>query len=162
MLQVFQNPNAAYLKSNDVNTDDIASPLNMGLENSRRFRALPVYATLVSLGRDGLQQMFTRQVRLARRIAALLDAHDEYELLAADKSRPGSTQHVHIIVLFRARDDVVNAKLVPRIIAGRQIYVSGTSWEGRPAARFAISTWQIDEDSDLERIRGALDEALRV
>lgn len=103
-----------------------------------------------------------RQVRLARLIAAFLDSHDQYDLLAQDKSRPGSMQHVHIIVLFRAKDDIVNVGLVQRIIAGRKIYVSGTSWEGRPAARFAISTWQIDEESDLARIRGVLEEVLQV
>ncbi|KAM3076571.1 hypothetical protein ACMFMG_007377 [Clarireedia jacksonii] len=76
---VFQNPNAAYLSSG---ISSIPSPLNHGLENSRRFRALPVYAVLLAYGRDGLSDMLVRQVRLARSIARFLDAHEGYERVA--------------------------------------------------------------------------------
>jgi hypothetical protein len=31
----------------------VESPLNLGIENSRRFRGLPVFAGLMEMGRDG-------------------------------------------------------------------------------------------------------------
>lgn len=33
--------------------DHVPSPLFLNIENSRRFRALPLFASLVSLGKDG-------------------------------------------------------------------------------------------------------------
>ena len=42
ILKVFQNPNAVYLSTGAMTMGKIASPLNVGIENSRRFRGLPV------------------------------------------------------------------------------------------------------------------------
>jgi glutamate/tyrosine decarboxylase-like PLP-dependent enzyme len=152
-FSVFQNAGAAYLStgpSSDWPT--IPSPLNYGLENSRRFRALPVYANLVAYGREGYQDMLKRQIALARRIGSFIRDHDGYELLPATIS--GSD--VFIIVLFRATDEKLSAELVKRINATSQIYVSGTSWEGKPACRFAVSNWQVDVERDIAIIQAVL------
>jgi len=136
-MNVFHNPNAAYLSAAP---SSIPSPLNIGIENSRRFRALPVYANLVAYGRSGFSDMLCRQIRLARQIASYFLEHDAYELLPAGH---GSTaerlEDVFIIVLFRAKDDAVNMELVKRINETRKFYCSGTSWNGKPATRFAVS-----------------------
>ena len=34
-------------------TEEIINPMYLGIENSRRFRALPLFASLLSLGREG-------------------------------------------------------------------------------------------------------------
>ncbi|KAF7889727.1 uncharacterized protein EAF02_002142 [Botrytis sinoallii] len=159
LSSVFQNPNAAYLSSGP---SSIPSPLNIGLENSRRFRALPVYAVLLAYGREGLSQMFARQVRLARGISKFLDAHVGYELLARGKSEnENAIENTHIIVIFRAKDDSTNNELVKRINATRKMYVSGTKWGERPACRFAISTWKVDVEKDLQLIQDILDGVLQ-
>ncbi|KAI9642035.1 hypothetical protein NHQ30_009906 [Ciborinia camelliae] len=156
LSSVFQNPNAAYLSSGP---SSIPSPLNIGLENSRRFRALPVYAVLLAYGREGLCQMFARQVRLARGISRFLDAHAGYELLAKGKLDNESViEHTHIIVIFRANDDSINDELVKRINTTRKLYVSGTKWEGKPACRIAVSTWKVDVDKDLQLIQNVLND----
>ncbi|PQE05814.1 pyridoxal-dependent decarboxylase protein [Rutstroemia sp. NJR-2017a BVV2] len=152
---VFQNPNAAYLSAGPLS---IPSPLNHGLENSRRFRALPVYAVLLSHGRDGLAEIFARQVRLARGIAGFLEEHEGYELLAQGK---GKREDTHVVVIFRARDSLVNEELVGRINRTGKVYVSGTKWGGEQACRFAVGTWMVDGERDLEIIRGVLDEVLK-
>jgi hypothetical protein len=36
--------------------------------------------------------------------------------------------------------------------------VSGTQWEGRAAARFAVANWQVDVERDSAVIRDVLDE----
>ncbi|KAF7908368.1 uncharacterized protein EAF01_004123 [Botrytis porri] len=159
LTSVFQNPNAAYLSSGP---SSIPSPLNIGLENSRRFRALPVYSVLLAYGREGLSQMFARQVRLARGISKFLDAHVGYELLAKSKFEDERViDNIHIIVIFRAKDDSTNNELVKRINATRKLYVSGTKWEERPACRFAISTWKVDVERDLQLIQCILDDVLQ-
>lgn len=149
-FQVFQNAGAAYLATE---ASSMPSPLNHGLENSRRFRALPVYANLVAYGRKGYQDMLQRQIALARRITAVIGGYDAYELLPADLDKE---QQTFIIVLFRAVDEKVNAELVKKINSTTKIYVSGTSWDGKPACRFAVSNWQVDVERDIKIIEAVL------
>jgi len=72
--QVFQNPNAAYLNTRNAATDTVQSPLNIGLENSRRCRGLPVYATLMAYGREGYTNMLKRQIWFARSVVSTFSA----------------------------------------------------------------------------------------
>ncbi|RAR07624.1 pyridoxal-dependent decarboxylase [Stemphylium lycopersici] len=154
--RVFQNPNAAYLASGN-GSDSIMSPLNVGLENSRRFRALPVYASLVAYGRDGYRDMLERQIQLSRGIAQYILQSSEYELLPQkDASHEEILDGIYIIVIFRAKDEALNKQLVTKIKATRKIYVSGTSWEGKPACRFAVSNWQTNVERDLPIIKQVL------
>ena len=158
--RVFQNPNAAYLSAGNT-SDNILSPLNIGVENSRRLRALPVYASLTAYGRHGYRDMLERQIGLARGIAQFLLDSEDFELLP---KRVGveniSLSHIYIIVLFRAIDGALNRELVNRIKSIRRIYVSGTTWEGQPACRFAISNWQADVKKDLLVISEVLTEVV--
>ena len=137
--------------------DDIPSPLNIGMENSRRFRGLPVYASLMAYGRLGYEDMLERQIRLARGVARFVHGHDELEMLPEKLLRdPGSFQEVYIIVLFRAKDEALNRDLVKRINATSRIYVSGTEWKGVPATRIAVSNWQVDVERDLKVVESVL------
>ncbi|KAE8448061.1 hypothetical protein EG329_009826 [Mollisiaceae sp. DMI_Dod_QoI] len=164
LSSIFQNPNAAYLSADP---GSIPSPLNIGLENSRRFRALPVYAVLLAYGRNELAEMFGRQVRLARFISKFLRDSEGYELLpettesmisreASNLSTNIGFESTHIIVLFRARNESINIELVKRINATRKMYVSGTMWGGKPACRIAISTWKVDVDRDSKLVKEIL------
>jgi glutamate/tyrosine decarboxylase-like PLP-dependent enzyme len=159
--RVFQNPNATYLSSGPA-TDSIMSPLNSGLENSRRFRALPVYATLTAYGHDGYRDMLERQIELSRGIASFLLDHEDYELLPpSDRSKEDILSGIYIIVLFRAKDEETNNNLVANIKATKKIYVSGTSWGGKPGCRFAVSNWQTDVSRDLPIIKDVLNQVVR-
>ncbi|CAG8951123.1 hypothetical protein HYFRA_00006521 [Hymenoscyphus fraxineus] len=184
MFSVFQNANAVYLSTGP---SSIPSPLNIGLENSRRFRALPVYAVLLAYGRNGLAEMFARQVRLARALSAFVDSSPDYELLAQGPAPPTSNiaprhhyslsspqptgtntpierpayENTHIVVLFKAKDPLLNEELVAKINATRKIYVSGTKWQGESAVRIAISTWKVDVERDLELVRNVLQGILK-
>lgn len=101
--------------------------------------------------------MLVRQIRLARAIGALVLDHEAYELLPqSGLSRSQILDNIYIIVLFRARNEQLNKELVRRINATSKIYVSGSSWEGSPACRFAVSNWQVDVDRDLKIIREVL------
>lgn len=160
--QVFQNPNAAYLNAGSAAPKAIQSSLNVGLENSRRFRGLPVYATLVAYGRAGYTDMLHRQIRLARRTAAYLFTHPAFELLPESISQLSDIQRdIFIIVLFRAKEDDLNDTLVSRINRTSKIYISGTTWKGRPASRMAVSNWQANPDHDLKIIQSVLKDVLR-
>lgn len=152
----FMNGNAAYLSSGP-GSDSIQSPLNIGIENSRRFRALPVYHTLSAYGRQGYCEMLMRQIQLARRIAGWIWDHPKYDLLPTAATKEVALSKVFMIVLFRAKNTEVNEKLVKSIKDTRKIYVSGTSWDGQPAARVAISNWQVNPDADAEIVESILE-----
>jgi len=158
--RVFQNPNAAYLNTGPA-VDTIMSPLNVGLENSRRLRALPVYASLIAYGADGYRDMLERQIELSRGIAELILESDDFELLPKTEGPKDQVlQGIYIIVIFRAKDEALNKELTNRIKAGRKIYVSGTSWDGKPACRFAVSNWMTDAKRDLPLIKQVLAEVV--
>ncbi|KAH8893134.1 pyridoxal-dependent decarboxylase [Thozetella sp. PMI_491] len=148
--EVFQNPNAVYLATDQTG---IPSPLNIGLENSRRFRALPVYAALVSQGREGMADMFAKIVRFTRDIAAFIRDSDDYDWLPDAEA---SLESTHIIVMFKAKDEALNESLVTRINETRRMYVSGTKWKGVKAVRLAVSSWRVDLAKDAPIVKEVL------
>ncbi|KAH7193555.1 pyridoxal phosphate-dependent transferase [Fusarium flagelliforme] len=150
LQSVFTNPNAAYLSGG---ASAIPSPLNIGLENSRRFRALPAYSVLLSEGRPGLAKLYVNMTTLSRQVAAFLRDSEHYDLLPDDGA---DLDEVFMIVLFRARDPKLNEVLVQKINETRQMYVSGTSWKGEKAVRVAISNWMVDVDRDFKVITSIL------
>ena len=164
LSQVFQNPNAAYLSSGSSGPNPIASPLNIGIENSRRFRALPVYASLMAYGCEGYRGMLQRQIRFARAVALHVIDHPDLELLVEGRNRTekiaNANRSIFIIVLFRAKDKdgatSLNNKLVKMINESSRVYVSGTTWQGYPACRIAVSNWQVDPKRDLNVVRSVL------
>ncbi|OCL04306.1 PLP-dependent transferase [Glonium stellatum] len=154
---VFQNPNAAYLNAGPAG-DTILSPLNIGIENSRRFRALPVYATLTAYGSAGYREMLKRQINLARSIASFVLSSSDYELLPQlSKPTEEVLATIYIIVLFGAKDEELNKNLVQMINATSKVYVSGTAWNGKPACRFAVSNWKVEVARDLSLIKNVLE-----
>ncbi|KAL7799001.1 pyridoxal phosphate-dependent transferase [Trichoderma ceciliae] len=151
---VFVNPNAAYLSSG-LTTAGISSPLNIGLENSRRFRALPAYAVLLSEGRPGFAKLFHNMTQLCRKLAIFLQESPYYELLP-DES--GDVEEIFIIILLRAKDKKLNDELLAKINATRQLYVSGTSWKGEKAVRVAVSNWKVDVERDFKVVTTILND----
>lgn len=153
LTSVCKNPNAAYLSSGS-GAITIQSPLNVDLQNSRRFRALPVYAVLLSEGREGLAAILARMVRLARGVAEVISASPDYVLLP--QNNRAAIEDTHMVVLFRAKDKALNEKLVGSIHEGGEWYVSSTKWKGATAVRVAVSSWRVRVDEDLEAIKGYL------
>ncbi|KAJ7231283.1 pyridoxal phosphate-dependent transferase [Mycena haematopus] len=148
---VFRNPAAAYLSTTTLS---IPSPLNLGLENSRRFRALPVYASLVAYGRIWYCDLLERQIALARRVGSYILDSAAYELLPNN-----DINQIYMVVLFRARSESLNTRLVPRLNASKQISISGLTWKGQPAARIAVGNWRVEVDRDFGVIVKALEAA---
>lgn len=156
---VFQNAGAAYLAT--ASTDSISSPLNIGIENSRRFRALPLYASLRALGREGYEKMIESQIQTAREIARGIEGLEQYELLprADDYVQESAPfwEHIYMIVLFRANSKEFNKTLVNAINSTRKVYVSGTQWEKKPAVRIAVGNWQVEPLRESRQVIAVLD-----
>ncbi|RMZ88910.1 hypothetical protein DV736_g3870, partial [Chaetothyriales sp. CBS 134916] len=156
--KVCANSNATYLTAGTSCGDDIQSPLNIGLENSRRFRALPVHATLCAYGKGGYVDMLERQIALARRVVRWLWNDDRYEVLPNEAGLGAAVAKTFIVVLFRAKDEVLNSALAKTINATGRIYVTGTIWQEQIAVRIAVSNWQADVERDGKLIEEILDQ----
>ena len=102
--------------------------------------------------------MLSRQVRFARTVAAYISQHQELELLPQNRRQPADrTSGIFIIVLFKAKDANLNARLVEKLNATCRIYVSGTTWNGEPATRIAVSNWQVDVERDFDLVKNTVE-----
>lgn len=135
------------------------NPTEVGIQNARRFRALPVYASLLAYGRAGYEDMIVRQTSLARGVAAFILDHPAYELLP---QMPGVTtsssilETIFILIVFRAVDSLLNQKLLIRINETGKMYAQGIVWKGDKAIRCAIANWSVNVQEDLQHVTEAL------
>jgi hypothetical protein len=92
--------------------------------------------------------------RLARGVASFLNSSEHYDLLP--EAAGSGADETFMIVLFRARRKELNDVLVEKVNETREMYVSGTSWQGGKAARIAVSSWKVDPEKDLKVIEAVL------
>jgi glutamate/tyrosine decarboxylase-like PLP-dependent enzyme len=117
----------------------------LGPEMSRRARALPVWATLAAYGREGYRVMVERQLDLAERLAARVDAAPDLERLAdvpldvvCFRYRPDGRSELEL--------DDLNARLGAAVLEDGRVYVGTTRHAGRVAFRPAIVNWRTGAD----------------
>jgi glutamate/tyrosine decarboxylase-like PLP-dependent enzyme len=131
---------AAYLPD-----DEGREPLDYVPEMSRRARAVPVYAALRSLGREGVAELVDRCCALARRLA--------------DAMRDQGVEVLNDVVLnqvlLRFGDDDATRKVVAAVQRGGEAWLGGTVWHGRAAVRVSVSNWSTTEE-DVDRLAAAL------
>ncbi len=136
---------AEYLKTSE---DEHAVNFNdYGIQLGRRFRSLKLWFVLRYFGRDRLAQMIRQHVEWAQRLAALIDAHPDFEIAAP---------HPLSLVCFRHKGgDALNRRLLDALNASGYAFLSHTVLNGRFVLRLAIgnihTTWE-DLSSTWERI----------
>lgn len=151
------NIGAPYLPSPD---DPRPNPGFLAPENSRRSRALVLWATLRAYGRDGYRAMVERHLRLARRLGERVDREPELERLAEVQLN---------VVCFRVRPpelddealDELNRRLGAALLEDGRVFAGTTVYEGRVAFRPAIVNWQTTE-TDVDMLIDVLLELLEV
>ena len=137
-LRAAMGVTASYLPGSDGR-----EPLDTVPEMSRRGRAIPVYAALRQLGRDGLAELVERNCALARRAAAALEALDGAEML-------NDVVLNQVLVRFDDDDDATRA-VVDAVQRGGEAWLGGTVWQGRAAVRISVSNWSTTE-ADIDRL----------
>jgi len=127
------------------------SYINRGVENSRRFRALPLWMTMVAYGRDGVASVIRANCDQAADLAAWVRTHEKLELLSEPKLN---------VTMFNARgSDEDNRALLARINATGKVFLTPTVYGGRFGFRAAFSNWRTCDD-DLVIIKQAIESAL--
>jgi glutamate/tyrosine decarboxylase-like PLP-dependent enzyme len=102
-------------------------------EFSRRARGFAVYAALRSLGRNGLAELVERACVCARLFAEGIVALPGVELV---------NDVVLNQVLFRFATDEETDEVLRRVQDSGDVWMSGTTWDGRRAIRVSVSNWQ--------------------
>jgi glutamate/tyrosine decarboxylase-like PLP-dependent enzyme len=127
-------------------------------EESRRGRAVPVYAALRTLGRAGLRDLVERCCALARRMAAALAQEPQIRIL-------NDVVLNQVLVRFvsaggdASQDDALTRRVIGAVQEEGTCWLSGTTWQGRAAMRISISNWsttELDIDRSATAIRRAL------
>jgi glutamate/tyrosine decarboxylase-like PLP-dependent enzyme len=110
-------------------------------EFSRRARGFAVYAALRSLGRAGLVELVERCCAQARRFAEQVAELPGVRVL-------NDVVLNQVLFCFES-DDRTDAALAA-VQASGEVWLSGTTWNGRKAIRVSVSNWQTgDEETDL-------------
>ncbi|GAA5992571.1 hypothetical protein JCM10908_002667 [Rhodotorula pacifica] len=132
----------------------LPSPLFMNIENSRRFRALPLYASLLSLGKEGYAALVQRNIAFARLAESYLRSHPAFDVLTPAPSPAGIETdqdpwqfRVLNIVLFAlsslapSRFHTDPDSFLRELNQSRECFFTPTVWRGRKAVRMAVSNW---------------------
>ena len=132
-------------------------------DESRRARALPIYAALRVLGRDGVAEIVDRCCAMAGRMARRLGSDPSVRIL-------NDVVLNQVLVQFRPPDgdEAAAAALTQQVVSRVQqegtCWAGGTQWHGQVAMRISVSNWSTTAD-DIDRsaaaILAAVSESLR-
>jgi glutamate/tyrosine decarboxylase-like PLP-dependent enzyme len=139
---------AAYIVETPVERD----PHEFVPDESRRARAVPLYAVLRTLGRRGVREMVERSCALARRLADRLRQAPNVTVL-------NDVVLNQVLVRFEPPGggdaDAFTKAVIARVQDDGTCWLSGTTWHGMAAMRVSVSNWSTTE-VDIDRSAGAI------
>lgn len=153
-LQTFQNSNAPYLGDplKDFNY------LNFGPENSRRFRALPIWFTLMAYGKKGYQQIVDNNIQLAQLLGEKISGLEGYQL-----SAPVRLNTVCFTVVDQQPAERIKAILAVLNSRGK-LFITPTVYNGQTCLRAALVNWRTtkaDIEIAIEELRLAYQQTIQ-
>jgi len=133
---------------------ELREPSSYTPEMSRRARGVELWATLRSLGRQGLAELIERTCQHARRFAEGLRVAG-HEIL---------NEVVINQVLVSFGEPAVTRAVIAKVQSDGTCWCGGTDWHGRPAMRISVSSWattEEDVETSLAAIRRIAEECRR-
>ncbi len=140
---------APYLEVSDLRA--ARDPMGYSPEFSRRARALPTWAAIRSLGREGIASLVERGCEQAAELARGLAELPGCEILNEVELNQ---------VLFRFDDDVRTSAILKAVQSEGEAWMSPTVWDDRAAIRISVSCWRTD-DGDVRRTLDSFSRAAR-
>lgn len=131
-LQAAMGAHGAYLVR-----DETCQPLDKVPELSRRGRAIPDWAVLRCLGRDGVADLVERLCRHATTFADALGATPGVAVL-------NDVVFTQVCATFGS--DERTDEVVRRLLADGTTWMTGSTWHGQRVLRISVSNWSTTDD----------------
>ncbi len=132
-VQTFQNGNAPYLG----NPDDQFSYLNFGPENSRRFRALAAWFSLIAYGKNGFRWMVDNSIAMAQLFGQRITAETDFVLAAPIRLN---------VVCFTPKEETGREERIKAVLAALntsgRVFMTPSRYKGIPCIRAAFVNWR--------------------
>ncbi len=168
----FAGTEEGYIKIFEQSEDETHAFWDYGVELSRPFRALKVWAILSYYGARRVVASIAEDCALAEYMAERIEASEEFELLAPVTLGICCFRYVPASLrgeleeskddegraYVNARLDELNARVMRRVQRGGEAYVSNASLRGRFALRASVTNFRTtrrDIDLTLEAVRRA-------
>jgi len=147
---------ASYYHRTPADAADRTTFHELGLQNTRGFRALKVWLCLRHAGRSGYRRLVRRNIELARSLFARASVHPELEAVTCSLS----------ITTFRYRPleprsdaelDALNAEIIARLQLAGRVFLSNALVGGRFLLRACVvnlHTREADLDALVEEVVG--------
>ncbi len=134
--------------------------MDYGVSLGRRFRALKLWFVLRYFGREGLAERIRAHVRMAQALAGWIDDAPDWERMAPT---PFSTVAFRFAPPGRSDDDLdrLNQRILDRVNASGEAFLTHTRLRGRMAIRLAIGNLKTTE-AHVRRAWELLDQAARI
>jgi glutamate/tyrosine decarboxylase-like PLP-dependent enzyme len=135
-LKIFQN-SAAYLGDPEKSPDYF----HYTPENSRRFRALPSWFTLMAYGKDGHREIVERNCAAAKLLGKLIEESESFKLLVPVRMN---------VVCFTLNHESISTTTIQQFLnlvsRDGKAFFTPTVYQNVPAIRAAVSNWQTEEN----------------
>lgn len=138
---------APYLVNNSNKKDFLA----IGIENSRRFRALPIWNTLHSYGRVGINQWISNNIKCTKLLSNWIKQHPKLTL--------AFEPNLNVCGFYLSEHPKLTKTLLEEINRLGQVFMSPGQWQGEFIIRAALSNWQT-EKVDVEIATASISQAL--
>ena len=126
-----------YLKTSEAGA--VKNLMDTGVQLGRRFRSLKLWMVLRSFGAKAIREHLAEHIRLAAELASWVDAHPDFERLApVPLSVVCFRWKPRNVTLTDAELDAANERLINRVNASGDTFISHTRLRGRLTIRVAI------------------------
>lgn len=135
-----------------INNSDRKDFLAIGIENSRRFRALPIWYTIHSYGRKGINQWVSKNIECTKLLAKWIEQHPDLTL--------AFEPNLNVCGFYLTSQPRKTKQLLDEINRIGKVFLSPGQWQGQFIIRAALSNWQT-EFADLDIAKSSIDQAIK-
>ncbi len=119
-----------YLRNQATESGAVIDYRDWHIPLGRRFRALRLWFVIRHYGVEGLRRFIRSHVELARELAGWVEADDDFELAAPVP--------LSLVCFRHTGGDEINQRLMDRLNASGEIYLTHTKLDGKLTLRMAI------------------------
>jgi glutamate/tyrosine decarboxylase-like PLP-dependent enzyme len=138
-----------------VEVENVRDQIDWNPEWSRRARAIPLYAALRNLGRQGVTDIVERCCLLAAELVERLGELPGVEIL----SRPVINQGLVRFHDAGGDHDAYTEKMIDRVVESGEAWFGPTTWNGMRVMRISVSSYRTSKE-DIDRAVAAVQAAL--